>query len=232
MYPTRDRLLIVDADGTLIDAFSAMGIAFARHGMDLGNLERFQKRRNLFKYLGGIKEFPINLAKQLGRAGRKELLATLTEVYREEARLYPGMTALLGDLLTNPGIRVGLVTRNITREPQATLQRLLARHGLDIGALDFFNHIPLRHEKTPYFRAARERLGINPARAYACGDEHKDFNAATAAGMHPFIAAYGFESQNRLIRKFGVPQEVISATPEMLCERVRHALDLGGDSRT
>ncbi len=96
MYRGSDRLIIIDADGTLIDAFTAIGAAFARHGMDLGDLERFQKRRNLFKYLGGIKEFPRNLAKHFGRNGRKELIATLTDIYRDEARLYPGMDACCG----------------------------------------------------------------------------------------------------------------------------------------
>jgi len=30
MYRSQDRLIIVDADGTVIDAFSAIGTAFAR----------------------------------------------------------------------------------------------------------------------------------------------------------------------------------------------------------
>ena len=81
MYRSKDRLIIIDADGTVIDAFSAIDIAFARHGMDIGDLDRFQKRRNLFKYLGGLKEFPRNLAKHFGKQGRKGLLATLTEIY-------------------------------------------------------------------------------------------------------------------------------------------------------
>lgn len=225
-YRGHARMIVIDADGTLIDAFSAIGIAFAQHGMDLGDLERFQKRRNLFKYLGGIKEFPRNLAKHFGRGVRREILATLTEVYREEARLYPQMPELLRDLMAAPELHVGIVTRNVTLEPVHTLARLFRRHGVEIDRLDFFHHIPMRQEKTPYFRAERERLGVNPARAYACGDEHKDFAAAVAAGMHAFIAAYGFESHARLTGKFGIPEEIISSTPEALAARVRHALDL------
>jgi phosphoglycolate phosphatase len=72
----------------------------------------------------------------------------------------------------------------------------------------------------------RERLGINPARAYACGDEHTDYAAALAAGMHPFIVSYGFEDLSRLTRKFSIPEEVISQTPHAFSARVRHALDL------
>ena len=226
MYRSRDRLIIIDADGTVIDAFAAIGTAFARHGMDIGDLERFQKRRNLFKYLGGLKEFPRNLAKHFGKSGRKDLLATLTEVYREEAQLYPGMADLIRNLLAAPDIRLGMVTRNVTHEPKITLSRLFARYDVELGRLDFLHYIPLREEKTPYFKSVRERLGINPARAYACGDEHKDYTAALASGMHPFIVSYGFENLARLVRKFAIPAEIISQTPQALCARVRHALDL------
>jgi phosphoglycolate phosphatase len=226
MYNNKDRMIIIDADGTIIDAFAAIGMAFAHHGMDLGDLDRFQKRRNLFKYLGGIKEFPRNLAKHLGQYKRKELLATLTEVYREEARLFPGMAELIRDLTDASDIRIGMVSRNVSNEPAITLARLFARHDLDIDRLDFLHYLSLREEKTLYFKSARERLDINPARAYACGDEHKDYVAAQAAGMHPFIVSYGFESLARLTRKFAIPEEVISQTPEALCARVRHALDL------
>jgi phosphoglycolate phosphatase len=225
MYRSTDRLIIFDADGTLIDAFSAIGIAFAHHGMNIGDLERFQKRRKLFKYIGGIKEFPRNLAKHMGKRVRKELLDTLTEVYREEALLYPGMAELIRDLIDTPSIRVGMVTRNISHEPETTLARLFARHDLDIGDLDFIHYLPLREEKTLYFKAARERLDINPARAFACGDEHRDYAAALAAGMHPFIVSYGFESHTRLTLKFGIPEEVISHDPQAFSSRVRHALD-------
>jgi len=226
MYGSKDRLIIIDADGTVIDAFSAIDIAFARHGMDIGDLDRFQKRRNLFKYLGGLKEFPRNLAKHFGKQGRKGLLATLTDIYREEARFYPGMAELIRDLLASPGIRVGMVTRNVTHEPEITLARLFARHDLEIDGLDFLVHVPLRQDKTPYFKAARARFDINPARAYACGDEHKDFAAAMASGIHPFIVSYGFENHARLTRKFAIPEEIISRTPQDFSARVRHALDL------
>jgi phosphoglycolate phosphatase len=228
MYRSKDRLIIFDADGTAIDAFSAIGTAFERHGMNIGDLERFQKRRNLFKYLGGIKEFPRNLAKHLGKYGRNDILATLTEVYREEALLYPGVAELLRDLIATPDIRVGLVTRNITHEPDVTLSRIFRRHGLELEQLDFLNYLPLRQEKTPYFKAARERLDINPARCYVCGDEHKDFTAAISSGMHAFIVSYGFESHARLTKKFFIPEEIISSTPQHLSARIRHSMDLAG----
>lgn len=225
MY-SADRLIILDADGTTIDAFAAIAATFARHDMQIGDLTRFQKRRNLFKYLGGLKELPKNLKKQLGKEKRKQLVDTLTEVYREEGQLYPGIADLIKRLMMTSDIRVGLVTRNITHEPKKTLRQLFARHQIDTDGLDFLVHLPLSETKLTYFRAMRQQYAVNPARAYACGDERKDFEAAIATGIHPFMVSYGFENFDRLTRSIGVPSDVISQTPEELRQRVLHALDL------
>lgn len=225
MYPSHDRLVIFDADGTLIDAFTAIEAAFAHHEMDIGDLERFQQRRKLFKYLGGLREFPKNLRQQFGKQSRKRLIQTLTDVYRQETRLYPGMAALLRLLIATPDVRVGIVTRNITLEPAETLRQLLRRHDIDFDALDFAGCIALREDKLKQFRSIRASFEINPARGFACGDEYRDYAAAVGAGLHPFIASYGFENLRRL-RDEAVPEEVIAATPQALAERLCHALGL------
>ena len=80
-FKNMERLVVLDADGTNIDAFQAIQLTFRRHGMDIGNLECFQKHRKLFKYLGGIREFPTNLRRQFGKQSRMQLLTTLTDVY-------------------------------------------------------------------------------------------------------------------------------------------------------
>lgn len=225
-YPSNDRMVIFDADGTTIDAFAAIDLTFARHGMEIGDLESFQKRRRLFKYLGGIREFPTNLKKQFGAQSRKKLLATLTEVYRQEARLYPGIADLFHALIAAPDVRVGLVTRNVTNDAELTLKLLFARHGIDLDALDVVHRIPVSEDKGRYFRDMREHFGINPARAFTCGDEHHDYTAAIGCGMQPFIVSYGFEDHKRLVEKFGIPTEIIARDPAQLCARIRHALDL------
>ncbi len=226
MYRSHDRLVVFDADGTTIDAFDAIDTTFRRHGMDIGDLERFRKRRKLFKYLGGLRELPNNLRQQVGKQSRRKLLATLTEVYRNEARLFPGIGELVSTLIDTPGIRVGLVTRNVTVEPEETLRQLFRRHDIDTGAFDYMACISLREDKAGPLRAARQEFDINPARAYACGDEHRDYAAALACGLHPFIASYGFEDAERLIAGFGVPAEVVADSPRELAARLLHALDL------
>lgn len=226
MFGNRDRLVILDADGTLVDAFPAIEAAFALHGMAIGDLERFQKRRKLLKYLGGLREFPRNLRRQIGKQNRARLIDTLTEVYRGEARLYPGMAELLRRLVAAPDVRVGIVTRNVTHEPAESLRLLLARHGIDAAALDFLDCVPLRETKLQPFRGIRALFGINPARAHACGDEYRDYLAAVGAGLHPHVAAYGFEDHDRLRDDYGVPEELLARTPAELAGRLCHALDL------
>ncbi|MCU0766914.1 MAG: HAD hydrolase-like protein [Gammaproteobacteria bacterium] len=225
MY-SNDRLLILDADGTTVDAFRAIAAAFAHHGMDIGDLERFQKRRHLFKYLGGLKEFPGNLRRQIGRRKRALLIGTLTEIYRHQIGLYDGIRELIERATEGPRVRVGIVTRNITREPIETLRQLFARNGVDHDAFDFLEHLPLDRAKTEHFRVIREAYSVNPARAYACGDERQDFEAATQTGMHPFMVSYGFEDYDRLTGPIGVPPELVSRDPRELRDRVLHALEL------
>jgi phosphoglycolate phosphatase len=225
-YKSNKRLIILDADGTTVDAFAAIEKTFSRHKMNLGDEESFQKRHHLFKYLGGLKQFPSILKQNIRQQSRKQIVATLTDVYRNEAQLYPGIADLIRILIAAPDIVVGVVTRNITNEPLETLRLLFMRHDIDVNDLDFFIHVPLREKKIAQFRAIRERFEINPARAYICGDEHKDFLAAISTGMHPFMVSYGFEGHKRLTKKFDVPDEVISRTSEELIGRVLHAMEL------
>jgi phosphoglycolate phosphatase len=222
-----DRLVILDADGTTVDAFSAIDRTFAAHGLDIGPLARFQRRRNIFKYLGGMKELPRNLGRQLTGRKRSRIVATLTEVYRTEARLYEGMADLMDRLARVPDLRLGVVTRNITQDPVATLECLYRREGFDPERLAFLVHLPLSENKCDTFRRLRARFDTNPARSYACGDEAKDYQAAIGAGMHPFMVSYGFEDVDRLTLRHDIPEEVISASPEEFGARLLHALGLG-----
>lgn len=226
MYASRDRLVIFDADGTLVDAFPAVELSFARHRMDIGDLERFQRRRKLLKYLGGLREFPKNLRRQLDKDNRKQFKRTLTETYRSEACLFPGAAALLQRLIETPDVRVGIVSRNITIEPEATLRIVLQRHGIDPGQLDFLRCIALGDSKAVQFRALRADFDLNPARAYACGDEYRDYSAAIEAGLHPLVVSYGFEDYRRLTDDYSIPVEVVARTPDEMAARLCHALDL------
>ena len=193
----------------------------------IGDETRFQKRHKLLKYLGGLKEFPSIMRKNLRKNSRAQLIDTPTAIYRREARLYVGIADLLRELIAAPDITVGIVSRNVTLKPLETLRQLFLRHDIDIAELDFLVHIPLKDAKTVQFRATCEQFGVNLARAFMCGDEHKDFMAAISTGMHPFMVSSGFECHDRLTSRFEISHELISRSSAELCCRIRHALDLG-----
>lgn len=221
-----ERLVFLDADGTIVDAFSAMQKTFSQEDMDIGDLHRFQQRRNLFKYLGGLKEFPKNLFGQISGNRRRRLIQTLTQVYREETPLFEGMPEFLNQLIHQPNVRVGIVTRNITHNPLETLSCLFKRHNVDIDQLDFFVHIPLKETKVTCFNRIRHEYNSNPALTYACGDEKKDYDAALMAGIIPIMVSYGFESIRRLTEKADIPKVLISQSPAELIQRVQHTLGI------
>ena len=225
-YRSRDRLVIFDVDGTLVDSFSAIERAFTHHGMDIGDLRRFQRRRKLLKYLGGLREFPKNLRRQVSKEQRRQFKNTLTEIYRNEAMVFPAATVLLQTLIETSDIRVRIVSRNVTVEPEVSIRHVLARHDIDCDRLDFLRCLPLSEDKVDHFKAVREEFGVNPARALACGDEFADYAAAIGSAISPFIVSYGFEDSDRLIDKFGIPEALISRTPRELANRVCHTLDL------
>lgn len=230
MYNSKDRLIIFDVDGTIVDSFHAVERAFSLLGMDIGDLERFQKRRKLLKYLGGLREFPKNLHRQFNKDNRKKLKHTLTEIYRNEANLFEGMAPLLKTLIEAADIRVGLVSRNVTIDPEETMRIVLQRHEIDSRQLDFLHCIPLGEEKTATFKALREKLGVSPSRSFACGDEHRDYLAALEAGMYPFVVAYGFEGYERLAEGFNIPDDFIADSPRELSYRIHHTFDLNAPS--
>lgn len=226
MYRSRDRLVIFDADGTLIDAFPVVERSFALHGMDIGDLERFQRRRKLLKYIGGLREFPRNLRQQFDKDNRKRLKHTLTGVYREAAGIFPGIPELLRRLIDTPDVRVGIVSRNVTIDPETTLEIVLRRFGIEREQLDFLRCIPLGEAKSEHFRALRDGFGINPLRTYVCGDEYRDYAEAIAAGVQSIVVSYGFEDHARLVEGFDIPAELIARTPAELATRLCHALDI------
>ena len=225
MYSDK-KLVILDADGTTIDAFSAIHSTFLKHNMDLGDLQRFQKRHNLVKYLGGVKEFPKNLKRQIKKVEREKLIQTLSAVYRENGRVYDGMHDIINRLIDAPDIIVGIVTRNITGNPVETLTSLFKRENIKVEGLDFLTHIPLKQKKTETFKKLREQYQVNPSLCFVCGDEYKDYLSAIEAGMIPLIVSYGFENLERLTSKYEIPNEIISTSPETLGVRLLHALGL------
>lgn len=95
----------------------------------------------------------------------------------ERSTLSPGCRGLI-EWLDARGIRTALVTRN----SRASVQTVLAKHGLRFEVLVTREDGRFKPDPEPLLRAC-QRLGVEPAGAWMVGDGQYDVEAGLAAGI-------------------------------------------------
>lgn len=212
------RLLVVlDFDGVLINSYALLREAMASFGLDVGDEERFRNRRKFLKYLGGGKELLNNLI-GMSLPKTRKLRTRLTECYRESGFIYPEFIDVLNRMIAAPGIHCGVVSRNFTLRPGATIRAVLARSGVDETNLDFVVPVPVGASKVDVLE------GMAASRyheALLCADEISDYRAAGEAGYRSLIGSYGFDTSDRLLQRGAVPPGCLYDTPGTLADTLR-----------
>jgi phosphoglycolate phosphatase-like HAD superfamily hydrolase len=209
---TKSALVVLDFDGFLINSYDLLRATFESFGLNIGDERRFKDRRKFLKYLGGGKELLGNLV-SYSLPKRKKLRASLTEHYVHSGRIFPVFESILNRMIASPQVHVGIVSRNFTLNPGATMRAVLKNSGVEEHELDFVIPIPVGQRKHEVLEAMRSR---RYRRCLFGGDEIGDFRAAMDSGYEPIIAAYGFDALKRLRDKGGIPPEMIFETPELL----------------
>ena len=212
----REVLVVLDFDGLLINSYELLKSTFEHFGLDVGDEERFRKRRKFLKYLGGGRELARNLVR-LSLPKEKKIRERLTDEYIDRGRVYSEFEPLLNRLIESPAFHVGVVSRNFTYTPGLTIRTVLRRSGINEQDLDFVIPIPTGAKKgnvLDAMRAARYTLNLFAA------DEIGDYKAATEAGYEVLMSGYGFDSRKRLIEEAGTPPEIIFDTPGALAEQL------------
>ncbi len=120
---------------------------------------------------------------------RDEFLANYAADLCVHTTLFPGIGALLDDLDAR-GVRWGIVTNKAARftDPLVALLGLAARAACVVSG-DTASH-PKPHP-APLLYAA-DRLSLAPERIVYVGDDLRDIQAGSAAGMPTVAAAYGY----------------------------------------
>ncbi|MGU7782589.1 HAD-IA family hydrolase [Burkholderia sp. PU8-34] len=185
--------VLFDLDGTLADTAPDLAAA----------VNKMQRVR-------GLPETPLDVLRPLASAGARGLLggafgigpdAADYDAMRDEflvnyatdlcvhTALFPGIDTLL-DELDARGVRWGIVTNKAMRltEPLVGLLGLGARAACVVGG-DTTPH-PKPHP-APLLHAAG-RLTLAPERIVYVGDDLRDIQAGSAAGMATIAAAYGY----------------------------------------
>ena len=192
-------LLLWDIDGTLISSGGAgraalaagLGEAFGLTGSiaDIefaGRTDRWIMRQIFAKF--GLPATPENFA----RCTEAYLAALPAKMRARDARVLPGVPALLAAAGARPGVGQGLLTGNLRRGAEVKL----GYHGL-------WNHFPfgafaddseLRNDLGPHaIRRAEERHGVTfpPERVWIIGDTPHDIACARVIGAKSLAVATG-----------------------------------------
>jgi phosphoglycolate phosphatase len=209
----RFRALLLDLDGTLVDASAPIAdgiLALAGiHGLSVPD------RAWALARIGGS---PLDTWRLLGAEDPAALVAEFRSRYMadlpRQTRILPGALEALA-ALRGHGYRLALASTRATDSAVATLEHA--------GMLPLLEHVlggdlVLRHKPAPdVIHLALERLGLEPGEALMIGDTTNDIGAAHAAGL-PCWAVLGGTHDEATLRDAGADSILsgIAALPAAL----------------
>jgi phosphoglycolate phosphatase len=219
--PLKDTLVVLDFDGLLINSYELLKMTFNSCGLDVGDEARFQNRRKFLKYVGGGKEVLGNLV-NLTLPKKTMIREQLTKTYCNEGEIYPEFKIMINDMIDSPNIHVGIVSRNFTHHPGKTIRKVLRNSKINEGAIDFIIPISAGVKKVNVLEGMKSSSYKN---CIFAADEIGDYKAAKETGYNKiFMASYGFDTKERLIKKGEIPEELIYDTPKKLQKKLQKTL--------
>ena len=209
--------VLFDLDGTLID--SAPDLAGTANDMrasrGLSPLPYEDLRPHAGSGARGMLGAAFDCAP--GHAGFEPMRDDFHALYERRmlhhTRMFDGVAVLL-DALGNCGLPWGIVTNKSLRFalPQALALGLLPRAGVLVGG-DSTPHT--KPHPAPLLEAAR-RLGVDPEGCVYVGDDLRDMQAARAAGMAGWAAAWGYLGPQASVEAWGA--DIVLAHPNELLQ--------------
>ena len=154
----RPRALLLDMDGTITEPM--LDFPRIKREMGIGT-------RPILEALAEMND--------TDRATAEAVLARHEEEAAERSSLNAGCDRLLAWIAEH-----GVVTALITRNTRASVQTVLAKHGLSFGTLITRDDAPFKLDPRPLLLAC-ERLGVAPGDAWMVGDGQYDVEAGRAA---------------------------------------------------
>lgn len=220
---TRQRLVLFDCDGTLVDSqnliVAAMTSAFAAHG------HRPPARAAILSVVGLSLEQAVAAADPELAAGA---VPTVARAYREafgELRadpanaepMFPGARAVLDTLAGRDDVVLGIATGKSMRGVRHLLEReALQGHFVTIQTAD---DSPSKPHPAMVLQAVAD-IGVEVEETVVVGDTSYDIEMARAAGAHPLGVAWGYHAPaalktagaRRVLARF---DELIEVLPEV-----------------
>jgi 2-phosphoglycolate phosphatase len=191
------RGILFDLDGTLADTAPDLGHALNAqlelHGRAPLPLEVI--RPHASKGARGLLKLGFDLDPEHAgyEAMRQQYLSVYESHFRRHPRLFPGVTELLENLA---GLEIcwAIVTNKPSRFalPLVELLDLSTR----ASAIVCGDSCPQPKPNPGPLLAACEQMNLAPSQCLYLGDDRRDLEAASAAGMPMLVAAYGYLGAN------------------------------------
>ncbi|MDX1660237.1 MAG: HAD family hydrolase [Gemmatimonadota bacterium] len=193
------RAVLFDFDGTLVDTLDDIATAM-NHALVANDLDPHPTDA----YRGLVGEGVGRLVERAIPADRQELHEPVLDELRvyytdhmiEESRPYPGVPELL-DELTSRGIPMAVLS-NKPHEATAWMVEQLLGDWEFARVYGESTETPKKPDPAGALRIAGE-VGIEPADWLYLGDTKTDMQTASAAGMMPVGALWGFRDREELV---------------------------------
>lgn len=193
------RAVLFDFDGTLVDTLDDIADAM-NHALVANSLSPHPTDA----YRGLVGEGVRRLVERALPADRQDLHGPVLDELRvyytdhmlDRSRPYAGVPELL-DALTARGVPMGVLSNKPHQATAWMVERLLGdwEFARVFGESD---EVPRKPDPAGALRIARE-VGIDPADWLYLGDTLTDMRTASAAGMFPVGALWGFRNREELL---------------------------------
>jgi N-acetyl-D-muramate 6-phosphate phosphatase len=201
---SRQRLVLFDLDGTLID--SAPDLAGAANAMRIARGLPALPVADLRPMVGAGARGMVRLAFGVlpGEAGYEALRTEFLETYERASLVHTAVFEAMHpvlEVLDAQGRAWGIVTNKAERFTHPIVEGLgLHRRAAVLVCGDTTPHS--KPHPAPLLEAAR-RAGADPAHCVYIGDDARDIQAGRAAGMATLAAAWGYLGQGEPIEAWG-----------------------------
>jgi phosphoglycolate phosphatase len=195
MPAPRQRAVLIDLDGTLVDSAPDLAVAANRMlaQLDAAPLPLATVRGFIGKGVANLVRQALATTDDLKHVDEAHALALFDRHYTEcngrHSALYPGVLEGLSTLEW-----LGYPLACVTNKPRAYTMALLDAMGLSayFGAVVSGDAgTALKPDPAPLLRAC-DQLGVQPAFGVMVGDSEADAIAANRAGMPVYLVRYGY----------------------------------------
>jgi phosphoglycolate phosphatase len=195
MPAPRQRAVLIDLDGTLVDSAPDLAVAANRMlaQLDAAPLPLATVRGFIGKGVANLVRQALATTDDLKHVDEAHALALFDRHYTEcngrHSALYPGVLEGLSTLEW-----LGYPLACVTNKPRAYTMALLDAMGLSayFGAVVSGDAgTALKPDPAPLLRAC-DQLGVQPAFGVMVGDSEADATAANRAGMPVYLVRYGY----------------------------------------